>query len=275
MVSKQLSILVSVPALIVTLFVGPVAAQHHHGHGPTVVVGGGYYANPFWFGFGWYPYGYGPYWPYGYPYYGPYYGYEPTGALKLEVTPKDAEVYVDGFFAGIVDDFDGAFQRLRVLPGDHELTIFRDGLRTVHQRLYVSAGSTLKVKYAMEPLPPGEATEPRPTPPPPPDQPGPAGPPRGPAGRSLPPPPSPDQVPRSDTASPYGTVVIRVQPGGATIMIDGERWMGPEGEDHLVLQVSEGPHRIEIRKDGFESFATGVTIRRGETMPLNVSLRTR
>jgi hypothetical protein len=58
-------------------------------------------------------------------------------------------------------------------------------------------------------------------------------------------------------------------------MIDNERWEGPQGDDRLVLQVTEGQHRVEIRKDGFESFTTDITIRRGETTPLNVSLRTR
>jgi hypothetical protein len=41
------------------------------------------------------------------------------GALRLQVTPKDAAVYVDGFYAGIVDDFNSAFQRLPVPPGEH------------------------------------------------------------------------------------------------------------------------------------------------------------
>jgi hypothetical protein len=27
-------------------------------------------------------------------------------------TPKEAAVYVDGFYAGVVDDFDGVFQSL-------------------------------------------------------------------------------------------------------------------------------------------------------------------
>ena len=48
--------------------------------------------------FGWG--GYAPYWgpyPYG------YYGYAPaTGALKFDTSVKDAEVYIDGAYAGTV-----------------------------------------------------------------------------------------------------------------------------------------------------------------------------
>src|SRR5262245_27763555 len=83
------------------LVAAPASAQAHHGHA-HVVVAGGYYASPFWSGAGWYSSWYGPFWPYGpYPYYYPYYSYDPTSALKLKVTPKDAEVYVDGSYAGI------------------------------------------------------------------------------------------------------------------------------------------------------------------------------
>jgi PEGA domain len=73
-------------------------------------------------------------------------------------------------------------------------------------------------------------------------------------------------------ASTFGTLVIRVQPTGADILIDGDRWSGPEGDDRLLVQVSEGMHHIEVRKTGYLPFTADVPIRRGETTPLNVSL---
>ena len=66
--------------------------------------------------------------------------------------------------------------------------------------------------------------------------------------------------------------MIGVQPADADIMVDGERWSGSEGADHLVLQLAEGVHRVEIQKAGFRRFLTEVQIRPGETTPLNVSL---
>jgi hypothetical protein len=63
--------------------------------------------------------------------------YDEGGALRLQVTPEDAAVYVDGFYAGVVDDFDSAFQRLPVPRGEHELVLHHAGFRTVHQRINV------------------------------------------------------------------------------------------------------------------------------------------
>ena len=43
--------------------------------------------------------------------------------MRFDVKPNDASVYVDGYYAGVVDDFDGAFQRLRTAPGGHEIEL--------------------------------------------------------------------------------------------------------------------------------------------------------
>jgi hypothetical protein len=256
----------------------------------VVVRGGYYFADPFWYGYPWY--GYGGWFPYQYPFGGypyPYpYGYryaDPDSAVRLEVTPKDAEVFVDGYYAGIVDDFDGVFQRLRVPPGQHEITLYREGDRTVHQTVYLTTDSTFKLRYNMEKLGAGDVAEPRPAPKeppadagaPPPNPPGPPQPPRrgAPVGRRQPPPPPNAGNPRGGETSTYGTLAIRVQPANATVTIDGERWEGPQGQDRLLVELSEGTHRVQIQREGFEAFAGEVTIRRGETTPLNVSLRTR
>lgn len=50
-------------------------------------------------------------------------GPEGIGSLRLKVTPRDAEVFVDGQFAGLVDEFDGVFQRLHVMPGPHRIEV--------------------------------------------------------------------------------------------------------------------------------------------------------
>jgi hypothetical protein len=82
-------------------------------------------------------------------------------------------------------------------------------------------------------------------------------------------PPPPDQT----QPSRFGTLSIRVQPPGADVLIDGERWTGPSTDDErLVVQVVEGRHRIEVRRDGYEPFDTEVDVRRGTTESLNVSL---
>jgi hypothetical protein len=85
------------------------------------------------FGFGYGRYGYGGYdtfggWPFsGYGGTYPFDAFEESGSLRLEVEPKDAEVFVDGYYAGIVDEFDGHFQKLDLIPGPHRVEIRRPG----------------------------------------------------------------------------------------------------------------------------------------------------
>jgi hypothetical protein len=241
-------------------------------------------------------------WRYPYPY--PYGGYARSlASVRVLVTPKEAQVYVDGYYAGIVDDFDGLFQRLHVPAGEHEFVLYLDGYRTVHQKVYLTPDATYKLRYTMEKNLAGEASEPPPAPP----EPNAAGPgaapqpyppaPRAPRRPMYPPPqpypyppqppypepqppqpPTPPQPPQPPSAaapapaSDSGTLIVRVQPSGSDVTIDGEQWRGPEGDERLVVQVDAGSHHIEVRKNGFRRYAGDVQVRRGETVPVNVSL---
>ena len=80
------------------------------------------------------------------------------------MTPKQADVYVDGYRAGRVDDFDGTFQRLHLEPGPHEITVYMPGYRTISERVYLTEGNTFKLKQAMVALAPGEQSAPPPKP---------------------------------------------------------------------------------------------------------------
>ena len=123
-------------AVVIGSPVSAAAQRYGYGGHSHVVIGVGFgfgYYHPFypyynpWF----YPWAsWGPYGAYGYwggPYYGgpyPYgygYGYiDDSTSVRLEVTPRETEVFVDGLPAGTVDSFDGFFQRLRLPPGDHD-----------------------------------------------------------------------------------------------------------------------------------------------------------
>src|SRR3954469_1997061 len=70
----------------------------------------------------------------------------------------------------------------------------------------------------------------------------------------------------------FGTLSIQVRPPDAEIFIDGERWTGSEENAPLQVQLSPGTHRVEIRSAGRQTFSRNLTIRAGETTPLNVSL---
>jgi PEGA domain len=227
----------------------------------------GWYGGAGWYGAGWYGagwYGAGPYyWP-PYPaYYGGWYDNRP--AARIQVKPREAQVYVNGYFVGTVDDFDGVWQRLHLPPGEHELTLYLEGYRTFTQKVLFRPATTLKINHELQPLAAGEANEPRPTPsgPPPERRPVPS---RG-RDRDYEPP-----AERRADAEGFGELSLRVQPADAVVTIDGERWDSPEGGSRLQLQLSEGPHRIEVSREGHRPYTTTVEVRRGETATLNVSL---
>jgi len=122
--------------------------------------GGGYYgfANPYYS-----PYGFGGYWldpGFGYPYYGdpsdPYmygegygsyssrvYSGQGQGALKLKVKPRNAKVYVDGYFVGLVDQFDGMMHKLTLNGGTHKVEVKADGYETSEFDVLITPGQTL------------------------------------------------------------------------------------------------------------------------------------
>ena len=50
-----------------------------------------------------------------------------VGELRLKVDPRDAQVFIDGYYAGRVDDFDGVFQSLRLEEGEYQVEIVSPG----------------------------------------------------------------------------------------------------------------------------------------------------
>jgi hypothetical protein len=284
---NQVTQLVVVAATLSLLWPAPAHAQRHRGGHPhrAVFVGAAYGGPYFYPGFyypgfyypgfyysafpgfyGWYGHPWGPWGPW------PAYGYyDTTSSARIQGAPPRAEVYVDGYYAGIVDDFDGAFQMLRVPPGEHELVIYLEGYRSTKQNILFRPRAGYKINASLEKLADGEESEPRPKPSPHPN------PRRTPAER-------PDGGDRDADrgerrrgapaeASGFGTLAVRVQPAGASILIDGERWEGSDTTgERLLLQLSEGRHRVEVQRDGYQPYATDVEVRSGETATLNVSL---
>lgn len=137
------------------------------------------YNNHYYYPRRWYPYGYGafgglgyfyydPYTWYSYdpyysrPYYGPsaYYGhggyggqYYDTGELRIQVSPRHAEVYVDGYFAGNVDDFDGTFQALRLEEGPYKIEIVAPGFETMVFDIRIQRGRKITYRGELRPRP--------------------------------------------------------------------------------------------------------------------------
>lgn len=133
-----------------------VAPAHYHYYP-------GYYYYPSYL----YPYGYGTF-GLGYYYYNPYawapaatmqydgqaYGYgegKPAGGLRLQVRPGDAEVYVDGFYAGQVNEFDGTYQTLQLEEGEYHIEIIAAGYETIAFDVRVQPGRTINYRGDMFP----------------------------------------------------------------------------------------------------------------------------
>jgi PEGA domain len=119
--------------------------------GTTGIFIPGYYG-----GYGYYdPWGYdGGYGYYG-GYYDPWYGGYPAypvggstssnddeGSLRLKIKPREAEVYVDGYFVGTVDDFDGIFQRLHLDSGPHRIEVRAPGYETLDFEVRITPDHT-------------------------------------------------------------------------------------------------------------------------------------
>jgi PEGA domain len=95
-----------------------------------------------------------PWWGYPYPY-----GYPPTPwrvyadwettSVRLDVSPNDAQVYVDGFYVGIVDDFNSS-QHLLLAPGRHHVSIRLDGYESVDVDVSIDAGRTMTYRTSLK-----------------------------------------------------------------------------------------------------------------------------
>jgi hypothetical protein len=135
----------------------------HRGDGGGGHYHGGYYYDPFyspyWYGF-WYR-GY-PAWYYGpgaysYPYRHGYNDRDALGALDLDVSPAKTEVYLDGHYIGVVDQYDGFPQYLWLEKGTYDLVLFKDGFSTISRQITIYPGLVISVDDRMEP---GESVRP-------------------------------------------------------------------------------------------------------------------
>ncbi|MGH9237873.1 MAG: PEGA domain-containing protein [Vicinamibacterales bacterium] len=154
-----------------------VTAPHVHRHGTVFVpshrrhlsvpgfalgIGVGAYRYPY----GYYPYSFG-YYPYDYSYYPysyrypAYYGYSAGysgesvrggyASLRIVDVPRGAEVYVDGSNAGLVDNSDGIFQLVDLLPGSHHIEIRAPGFEPTVFEVRAAGGDTITYRARMNP----------------------------------------------------------------------------------------------------------------------------
>jgi hypothetical protein len=102
------------------------------------------------FGMGVY-YGSGGSYPYGYTprgYYDPIPG-RIYGGLRIVDAPREAQVFADGYYIGIVNDFDGVFQHANLEAGTHRILIEAPGLEPVEFDVMIQPGRTITFRAEM------------------------------------------------------------------------------------------------------------------------------
>lgn len=274
----------------------------HHGYGYYYPSYGhhyvGYYGPYWWFWPGHYLYDYGYYG------YGRGYGYGPPrpyyqdnyrgdlGALDLDVKPEKAEVYIDGQYIGVADDFDGFPSYLWLEEGIYDVVFHRQGYETVARRYRILPGLTIDVEDSLragETLSPEESLAALVQA-------------QGPAPRE-------ERISRSrsdrryeewdrDEARPGevrsrrviskegrdsaqmdargepGRLALALSPADASVYLDG-RFLGTAGELAKLssgLIVDPGEHTLEVVRPGYESDSTEFEVEAGEEVTIEVEL---
>jgi hypothetical protein len=123
---------VIVPRYIRPTFV-TVAPYRPYRYRPSIGIG-------IYYGSGGYPYGYTPR-----GYYDPIPG-RPYGGLRITGVSRDAQVFADGYYVGIVNDFDGVFQHLNLEAGPHRIEIAEPGFGGFEFDVLVQPGRTTTLR---------------------------------------------------------------------------------------------------------------------------------
>lgn len=154
LIASLLALALALPASSATA--APRGGFHggFHGGHTRIFIGG--YFGPYW-GWGWPYYGY-----YGYPYDGYRYASANWGAVKTDVEPEDARVYLDGKYIGTADDFDGWPDKLYLRPGRYKLEFRLNGYETLSIDVRARAGATLEVDNKLRKAAPGVSQAPDP-----------------------------------------------------------------------------------------------------------------
>ncbi|HUK33102.1 MAG TPA: PEGA domain-containing protein [Vicinamibacterales bacterium] len=171
------------------------------------------------------------------------------------MTPKDAQVYVDRYYAGVVDDYDGVFQHLTLRPGAHLVEIRKTGYRSLAIEVNLYPGESITYRRAMEPstealegcspvtaLPPGVEE-----------------------GAAPPP---------FDLSASPGDVKFDVTPNTAEIDLDGF-YAGIvndfNGSQHL--QVAAGRHHVSLKAPGYETIDVELSIASDQTITYRATMK--
>jgi hypothetical protein len=121
---------------------GYYSSYYPYGYGYGSFGLGYFYYDPFWWG-SWYGSSTSGYYGGGGGYSSSYQPAAETGGLRLRVNPRQAQVFVDGYYVGLVNDYNGIFQRLKLSPGAHRIEIKAEGREPLVFDVHIAPGETI------------------------------------------------------------------------------------------------------------------------------------
>ena len=323
-------ILLFVFALALLVPALPAAAQSRGGHGGGRGGGGGSHGGGHFGGrggrvfigvgggWGWGYWG----WPGYYGYYGPGYGYGYEGrvygpssryaVIDTDISPEEAQVYLDGRYIGTADDFDGNPDYLYLQPGRYRIEFRLEGYQTLTRQIEARPGMKLDFtdklhktagarrygsyehprlqgevrRYFGRNRDTVEAIDPS-------EQPADASVMAEPDDDDRDAPPPQDRAPalrqpRRDRDQ-YGDrwragqgsrmesstrLRLNVEPSDAAVYVDN-RFVGTAEEVNSLergVSISAGKHTVTVSRPGFRDKTTDITVEQGRTQTLEISL---
>jgi hypothetical protein len=79
-------------------------------------------------------------------------GSTPCGGVSFDISPGHAQVYVDGSFAGVADDFDAMSEPLLLVPGHHYIELRLAGYRSASFDVTITSSEVTPYEGTLERL---------------------------------------------------------------------------------------------------------------------------
>jgi hypothetical protein len=73
----------------------------------------------------------------------------PVGGLQLDIDPRRAQVFVDGTYAGVVEEFSGYYHHLELPAGQHDISVVASGYEPLSFRVIISPGATMTQRASL------------------------------------------------------------------------------------------------------------------------------
>lgn len=79
----------------------------------------------------------------------------PLGGVQLDLEPRRGQVFVDGVYAGVVDDFRGYYRHLALPAGRHLIEVVTSGYVPLMFETMVVPDRTVTYRWSMQETPRG------------------------------------------------------------------------------------------------------------------------